>query len=206
MVQYYGRHVPELSTLSGPLNELQRKDAVFNWTQQQQSAFEKLKSELAGRRVLIYFNEKRNLFLETDASEYAVGAVLFHIGKSEINSNIKAQTAEQGISYSLSTLSAAKRNYSQIEKEALAIIFGIKKYDKYLMGWHFNLYTDHKPLVRLFDSKQATSSTAAAEIQRWFLFMSNYDIMVEYKKGINNSNAELFLASLCRQRTQHLKS
>ena len=94
------------------------------------------------------------------------------------------------ISYASRTLSAAERNYSQIEKEALAIIFGIKKYDKYLMGRHFTLYTDYKPLVRLFDPKQATSSTAAARIQRWSLFLSNYDYTVEHKKGINNSNSD----------------
>ena len=52
MVQYYKRHVPELCTLSGPLNERRRKEVVFKWTPKQQSAFENLKSELAGRRKL----------------------------------------------------------------------------------------------------------------------------------------------------------
>ena len=78
MVQYYGRLVPELITLSGPLNELRRKEVVFKWTPKQQVAFENLKSELAGRRVLTHFDDKRDLFLATDASEYGVGAVLFH--------------------------------------------------------------------------------------------------------------------------------
>ena len=68
MVQYYGLHVPELSTLSGPLNELRKKDIVFKWTAKQQLAFEHLKSELAGRRVLTHFDDKRELFLATDAS------------------------------------------------------------------------------------------------------------------------------------------
>ena len=58
------------------------------------------------------------------------------------------------------------------------------------MGRHFTLYTDHKPLVRLFDPKQATSGTAAARIQRLSLLLSNYDYTVEYKKGSNNSNAD----------------
>ena len=78
MVQYYGRHVPELSTLSGPLNKLRRKEVMFKWTTKQQSAFESVKSELAGRRVLTHFDDKQKLFLVTDASEYGVGAVLFH--------------------------------------------------------------------------------------------------------------------------------
>ena len=64
------------------------------------------------------------------------------------------------------------------------------KYDKYQMGRHFTLYTDDKPLVRLFDQKQATSNTAAARIQRWSLFLSNYNFTVEHKTGINNSNAD----------------
>ena len=58
------------------------------------------------------------------------------------------------------------------------------------MGRHFTIYTDHKPLVHLFDPKQATSSIAAARIQRWSLFLSNYDHIVEYKKGVNNTNAD----------------
>ena len=81
MVQYYGRHVPELSTLSGLFNELRRKETsflVFKWTTKQQSAFENLKTELAGRHVLTHFDDKRDPFLATDASVYGVGAVLFY--------------------------------------------------------------------------------------------------------------------------------
>ena len=116
-VQYYGRHVPELSTLSGQLNELRRKEVVFKWTPKQQSAFRNLKSELAGRRVLTHFDDKRDLCLATDPSKYGVGAVLFHKATPEVGSNIKAQTAEQVISYASRTLSAAGRKYSQIEEK-----------------------------------------------------------------------------------------
>ena len=147
-----------------------------------QAAFENLMSELAGRRVLTHFDDKRDLFLATDASQYGVGAVLFHQATPEVGSNIKSETAEQVISYVSRTLSVAERNYSQIEKEALAIIFGIKMYDKYLMVRHFTLYTDLQPLVRLFDPKTATSNTPVARIQRWSLFLSNYNYTVEHKE------------------------
>lgn len=61
-------------------------------------------------------------------------------------------------------ISATKRIYLQIERNALAIILGITKYEKYLMGKHFIVYTDNKPFVRLFNPKQATSNTAADRI------------------------------------------
>ena len=79
------------------------------------------------------------------------------------------QSEKRFISYASRTLSAAERNYFQVEKEALGRIFGVKKFEKYLMGRRFTIYTDHKPLVKLFDSQQATSATGAARIQRWSL-------------------------------------
>ena len=85
---------------------------MFKWTTKQQSAFENLKSELAGRRVLTHFDDKRELFLATDASEYGVGAVVFHKATPEVGSNIKSETAEHVISYSSRTLHVAERNYS----------------------------------------------------------------------------------------------
>ena len=117
--------VPELSYPALTCAQGGRLSSVVDSSPKQQSAFENMKSELAGRRVLTHFDDKRDLFLATDASEYGVGAVLFHQATPEVGSNIKAQIAEQVISYASRTLSAAERNYSQIEKEALAIIFGI---------------------------------------------------------------------------------
>ena len=58
------------------------------------------------------------------------------------------------------------------------------------MGRQFTIYTDHKPLVKLFDSQQAISATGAARIQKWFLYLSNFNYQVEYRKGCDNSNAD----------------
>ena len=87
---------------------------MFNWFTKQQLALKNLNRELSGQRALTYVDDKRKLFLATDASEYGVGAVLFHKATIEKGSNINAQTAEQVISYASRTLSATKRNYSQI--------------------------------------------------------------------------------------------
>ena len=78
LVQYYGRHVPNLSSLTGPSNELRQKDAPFQWSPRRQAAFDSIKRELAGRRILTSYDEKQDIYLATDASEYGLGAVLFH--------------------------------------------------------------------------------------------------------------------------------
>ena len=103
-------------------------------------------------------------------------AYLGHYG-----TNVGTELEEHVISYALRTLSVAERNYSQVEKEALAIIFGVIKFEKYLMGRQFTIYTDHKPLVKLFDSQQAISATGAARIKRWSLCLSKFNYQVEYR-------------------------
>ena len=85
-----------------------------------------------------------------------------YLGHYDIN--LGTEPENHVISYASKILSVAKRNYSQVQKEGLAIIFGVKKFEKYFMGRHFTIYTDHKPLVKLLDSQQATSAAGAARI------------------------------------------
>ena len=103
--------------------------------------YEEIKKELAGRRVLTSYNESSDLYLATDASEYGLGAVLFHKDSANLEKYGTRfnQPEERVISYASRTLSAAERNYSQVEKEALGIIFGVKKFEKHLMGRRFTI-------------------------------------------------------------------
>ena len=71
-------------------------------------------------------------------------------------------------------LSAAERNYAQIEREGLAIIFGLKKFHLYLLGTQFTLITDHKPLTHIFGPASGIPPLGAARIQRWALILSGY--------------------------------
>ena len=86
--------------------------------------------------------------------------------------------------------STAERNHFQVEKKALGIIFGVNKFEKYRMGRRFKIYTEHKPLVILIDSQQATTATGAARINRWCFYVSNFNYQVKYRKGCDNSNAD----------------
>ena len=168
LVQYYARHVPNLSSLAGPLNEMRKKAVRFEWTQRRQSAYKEITKEVARRRVFTSYNESSDLYLATDASEYGLLAVFFHKDSANLGKYGTRfdEPEERVISSASRTLSAAERNYSQFEKEALGIIFGVTNFEKCLMGRRFTIYTDHQPLVKLFDSQQATSATGAARIQR----------------------------------------
>ncbi len=93
---------------------------------------------------------------------------------------------EHPIAYASRTLSPAEKKYSQIEKEALSVIYGVKKFHQYLWGRSFNLMTDHKPLVTLFGEHKHFPMMAAARIQRWAIILSAYDYHICYRKSENH--------------------
>jgi len=144
-------------------------------------AFKKAKSLLKESQLLGTYNPDLPLVLTCDSSSYGVGAVLSH----EIDKE------EKPIMFYSSTLSAAGRNYSQIDREALAIIFGIKKFHKYLFGRKFTLVSDHLPLKTLFNQSKNIPVHASSRLQRWAIILSGYDYEFQHRKGsnINNSDA-----------------
>ena len=94
------------------------------------------------------------------------------------------------MAFACRTLSASERNYAQIEKEALALIIGIKKFHTYLYGCKFTLVTDHKPLTTLLGSKKSVPSLAAARLQRWALLLAAYSYDIEFKPTQQHGNAD----------------
>ena len=92
--------------------------------------------------------------------------------------------------YASRTLSDAEKNYSNLEREALALVFGVKKFHQYIYGRHFSLVTDHKPLESLFNEKKDIPTMAAAKIQRWALTLVAYDYSIDCKPGPEHANAD----------------
>ena len=92
--------------------------------------------------------------------------------------------AQKGrIAYTSRTLNQAEQNYSQLEREALAIVSGVKKFHPYLYGRQFTIQSDHKPLSFLFCESKSIPQMASSRVQRWALALSAYQYNIEYKAG-----------------------
>ena len=181
LINYYGKFIPNLATILHPLNDLLKDSVPWEWSNGCEEALGLAKQALVSSEVLMHYDPALPLRLATDASQYGVGAVLSHIDK---------QGNERPIAYASRTLTKAERNYAQIEREGLAIIFGVKKFHQYVCGRKFQLLTDHKPLTAIFHPSKGISAHSAARLQRWAIFLTGYTYDIEYKPTKTNGNAD----------------
>ena len=181
MVSYYGNFLPQVKRLRGPLDELTRKDVKFIWDAKKQAAFDALLKILGSDLNLTHFNPKLPIFVASDASEYGIGAVVYHRFPDG---------SEKPIHHVSRALTPSERNYSQIEKEALGIVVAVKKFHKYIYGRKFCLKTDHKPLLTIFGSKKGIPAHQANRLLRWGLILLGYDFDIEYVNTLDFGNAD----------------
>ena len=180
MLSYYNKFLPSLSSLLYPLHRLLRKDTPWVWGTAQSKAFT-VSKKLLSSNCRTHFDSSLELTLACDASNYCLGAVLSHK---------MPDGSDRPIAYASRTLNTAERNYSQLEKEGLACIFGVKKFHDYVFGRHFELVTDHKPLLGLIKEDRATSTQASSRIRRWSLFLSNYEYCLVFRNTTAHANAD----------------
>ena len=161
MLSYYSRFLLNLTDTLFPLYRLLKRD-----TKWKEEAFTESKKLLISSEILTHFDPKLDLVLSCDASAYGIGAVLAH----KLSDGM-----EKPFGYVSRTLTESEKNYSQLEKEALACIYGVTKFHSYLFGHPFTLLTDHLPLKSLFNKYHAVPVQASARIQRWALILSSYE-------------------------------
>ena len=178
MVNYYQEFIPNLSTLAEPLRNLTRKNTRFVWSEKCENSFRDLKHAIAGNIKNFIFDPNAPTFVTTDASDVGLGAVLSQIQNGR----------EVPIAHASHTLQPRERNYAVNEKEALACVWACETWDKFLLGRHFTLRTDHAALTTLLRS--TTDSRKSSKFLRWIERLSVFDYTMEYRKGDQNVVAD----------------
>ena len=164
-----------------PLNALLRHGVRWKWMQECAVAFTHAKESLSAESVLAHYNPQLPLRLAGDASCYGIGAVLSHQ---------YPDGTERLIAYASQTLQPSEKNYTQIEREALSLVFGIQNFHQYIYGQKFTLITNHRPLTTIFGDKKGIPPITAARMQRWGVLLSAYHYNIEFKLTTSHANAD----------------
>ncbi|GFR04243.1 retrovirus-related Pol polyprotein from transposon opus [Trichonephila clavata] len=186
LVNFYGKFWENLATIANPLNNLTKKNVRFLWSKDCQVAFEQIKKEICSPKVLVHYDPSLPLTLASDASPVGIGCVLSHV---------YPDGSERPIAFASRTLSRSEKKYSQIDKEALSIVWAVKKFYLYLKGRRFPLITDHKPLVAIFGSKRGLPVLAATRLLHYALILQSFEFDIIFRKTIEHGNAD-FLSRL----------
>lgn len=181
LLTYYSKFIPNLQSLITPLHDLTRKDVTFYWNKDCETIFKKCKDLIKNSPILAHYDPKLPLTIVCDASPYGVGAILNVIDNNGV---------ERPVFMVSSTLSQAEKNYSQMHREALAIVFAVKKFHKYIYGYHCTIFTDCKVLETLLGGAKDFGSTMNSRFLRWLIFLQNYDITVKYRPSKATANAD----------------
>lgn len=175
LIGYYRKFIRDFAKITKPLTTCLKKNHKIIINEEYIKAFQQCKELLTSAPLLQYPDFEKPFVLTTDASNFAIGAVL---SQGQIGS-------EKPIAYGSRTLNDAETRYSTIEKELLAIVWAIKHFRPYLYGRKFIIYTDHRPLAWLDSIKEPNS-----KLTRWRLNLASYNYEIQYKNGKQNTNAD----------------
>ena len=166
IVNYLSKFLKGLTDLCQPLRKLTHKNVEFKWLEEHDKAFNSVKKAVTESPVLQYFDQTKETTLQCDASKFGLGAALLQNG--------------QPIAYASRTLTNSERNYAQIEKELLAVVFGVEKFHQFTYGRHITVQSDHSPLETIH--KKPLSETPK-RLQRMLLRLQKYNIKIVYVPG-----------------------
>jgi hypothetical protein len=171
-VNYLARFLKQLTDIIQPIRQLMRPEIEWHWTHAQEEAFTKMKEAVASAPVLCYFDPGKETTVQCDASDTGLGAALMQEG--------------QPVWFASRALSDTERNYAQIEKELLAIVFGMERFNQLTYGRKVTVESDHKPLEVIY---KKPLMAAPKRLQSMLLRLQSYDIEITYKQG-----REMYLA------------
>ncbi|UYV72493.1 K02A2.6-like [Cordylochernes scorpioides] len=176
-VNVYNKFIPEYARLRAPLNNLLKKDVVWNWNEACQKAFIDLKGNLTQHPILHLYKEGLPCQVYCDASTLGIAGIL---KQAHPDGNVYP------VQYFSRTLRPHEKNYSISELECLAIVESVEKFRIYLMGRKFTIFSDHHALQWL-----KTIKNPSGRLFRWSLRLSSYEYEVRYIKGKLQYEADL---------------
>ena len=166
LVNYLTRYSGRLASITAPLRDLTKKDIAYIWGPERHHAFQQVKEEFTLMGVLRYFDSSVETFIQTDASQRGLGAVLLQQG--------------QPVCYATKALTDTEKNYSNIEKDTLGVVWGLERFNYFIFGKHCTVNTNHKPLESIF---KKSLSSCPPRLQRFLMRALKYDVTVNYVKG-----------------------
>ena len=177
MVGFYRRFIPQFAEIALPLTNLTKKGNPNKlvWEGEHQRAFERLRSYMVSTPILRLPDLDKGFTLRTDASNVGIGAVLMQ----------ETNEIKFPIAYASKKLLPRETRYSVIERECLALVWGIKKFHMYLYGKEFQVETDHCPLIYMQNTKLTNS-----RVMRWVLSLQPYRFRIAAIKGSQNIGAD----------------
>jgi hypothetical protein len=176
LANYFGRLIPNFTDLMAPLNRLRKTGIQFVWDAHCSQAFNLVKKAISSSPVVQPYCLDKDVTLTTDASKEAIGACLVQ--------------DDHPVIYISRKLSNAEKNYSNIEREALAVVWAVVRLKHFLLGRSFNICTDHKPLVYLFGDASSIPVGTSARICCWALKLMAYEYTIRYVKGADIPHAD----------------
>ena len=192
LVSYYRKFIPNFAFISESLYKLTSPKSKFIWSSEHTIAFDTLRNALCDSPILKYPNPNLPFLIRTDASAFAIGAVLLQFYEDS--------SKEHPVYYVSRSLHDAELRYSVTEKEGLAVIFALKKFRSYIAASRFDVtvITDHKPLVGYFNNSIPISDRHT----RWIALFNEFKVKIKYEKGKDN----LFADSLSRFPSENVPS
>lgn len=165
-VNYLSKFIPQLSEHMEPLRQLTQREVEWHWLPQHDAAVQKVKDAIVSETVLKYYDSSKELTLQCDASDFGLGIAMLQ--------------NQEPIAYASRKLTDTERRYAQIEKELLAVVFGMEKFHQYTYGRKVNVQSDHRPLESIM---KKPLHAAPKRLQRMMLRLQIYDVDLKWRPG-----------------------
>jgi len=180
MVQYLARFLNNLADILAPITELTKKNVEFRWTRECDGAFQEIKKKITTAPVLAYFDPTKPLEVQVDSSKEALGAVLLQHG--------------QPIEFASRKLTETEKRWAEIEKEMLAVTFGLERFDQYTYGRKVTVINDHKLLEQIL---RKPLSQAPLRLQKLMMRSHRYDFDFRWTHGTSLKIADFLSRNCC---------